>query len=191
MMSCHEANEVLVDAVFGEPEDRAEARLNEHLRACSGCRMEEAALLRLQRDLQNDAVPVDTDLEARLRAAVRAESERGLGPAAARSPASAAAPIARRGPDGPGVRGARRPAAFRWLGQPVPIAVAVAGALFAALLARVLPDIRPEPSAIRPVPITVGDAPDLVPARADETAPWELAASMRSADPPRASPDSL
>jgi anti-sigma factor RsiW len=161
MMSCQESRERLIDAVFGEVEDRDEALLNEHLAACESCRAEEVELLRLRARLEEPAAAVPEALEGRLRAAL----------GAAPRPIAESA-IVRPGANRLRGRGLRL---RNWLRRPVPAYLAIAAVVVAVVLVRLLPEKRSSEQPVFSIPLRAEPAPQFAPAGAYETSTSSLA----------------
>lgn len=154
MKSCEEARERLIDAVFGEVDDRDEALLNEHLLACDRCRSEEAELWgwksRLQSALGEVPEPADA-LRLRIEAATRA-----------------GAVTARWRAGSPGA-GSRPEGRWGWLRRPIPVYAAAAAILLTAVLLRWGSGSHPEERSLRPVTLAVQESTRFAPATAEET----------------------
>ena len=159
MMSCEAAREHLADAILGEVDDRVEAELNEHLRACAACRAEELALLRCREELR-EVPEVPPALAARIRLAAREAF-------VPRDPL--------RAPETPTSGGF-----WAWLRRPVPAYAAAAAILLTVLFLRAIPTVRSETETLRPVLLAEQETTRFVPAAAEETAIW---ASLPGAGP--------
>jgi anti-sigma factor RsiW len=121
-MTCADAESALTDLIFGEPDDRIEALLHEHLRACPRCAAEERALLALRDAGRHHPPAMSPALRARILAAVeRAGARPRLFPLARPVPAYVAlaaallgallvAALPARRAAGPGTPTAERPA---------------------------------------------------------------------------------
>ncbi|MFH1682063.1 MAG: zf-HC2 domain-containing protein [Candidatus Eisenbacteria bacterium] len=114
-MRCEEARKELFELVFGEPDDKKEALLQEHLLSCAACREEERRLLGVRdavREESGGECAARDDLRERIRASLPSNPRRG------------------------GISVLRRP---------IPAYAAAAACVLVALLVRGLPPPGPRP----------------------------------------------